>query len=98
MDSKNQLIVDIISKVSENKITINNATKFFNRSRRTIERYLSQYHQFGIKFVIHGNTGKQPVNKIANDLKIKTQSLIREKYYDVNLQHLSELLIKNENI
>ena len=31
-------------------------------------------------------------------MKLKVQSLIKEKYYDVNLQHLAELLNLNENI
>lgn len=35
MDSKAQLTVDIIAKVAESKITINNATKLLNKSRRT---------------------------------------------------------------
>ncbi|MDW8917346.1 helix-turn-helix domain-containing protein, partial [Legionella pneumophila] len=42
----------IITKVSEGKITINNAAKLLNCSRRTIERYLNRYQKFGIKFAI----------------------------------------------
>ena len=41
MDSQTQLRVDVIIKVLEGKITINNATKLLNCSRRTIERYLN---------------------------------------------------------
>lgn len=59
MDSKAQLTVDIIAKVAENKITINNATKLLNKSRRNVERYLQQYHKVGIQFVVHGNTGDE---------------------------------------
>ncbi|WP_115707673.1 ISNCY family transposase [Legionella sainthelensi] len=98
MDSKTQLTVDIITKVSEGKITINNAAKLLACSRRTIERYLNRYQKLGIMFAIHGNTGKTPVNKTHADLKLKVQSLIKEKYYDVNLQHLAELLALNEGI
>lgn len=98
MDSKTQLTVDVITKVSEGKITINNAAKLLACSRRTIERYLNRYQKLGIMFAIHGNTGKNPVNKIPADLKLKVQALIKEKYYDVNLQHLAELLALNEGI
>jgi transposase len=76
--SKSQLTIDIIIKVSQGKITISNAAKLINRSRRTIERYLHQYQRFGIQFIIHGNTGKNPVNKINNKLKLKVQSLIKK--------------------
>lgn len=40
MDSKAQLTVDIIAKVAEGKITINNAAKLLSKSRRTVERYI----------------------------------------------------------
>ena len=43
MDSKAQLYVDIIAKVAQGKITIDNATKLLNKSRRTIFRYLGEY-------------------------------------------------------
>lgn len=49
MDSKVQLTVDIIAKVAESKITINNATKLLNKSRGTVERYLQQYHKVDIR-------------------------------------------------
>jgi predicted DNA-binding transcriptional regulator YafY len=53
MDSQAQLTVDIITKVAERKITIANAAKLLNKSRRTIERYLQKYHKVGIQFVVH---------------------------------------------
>ena len=98
LNSKAQLTVDVIAKVAERKITIANAVKLLNKSRRTIERYLKRYREVGIRFVVHGNTGKEPVNKTPNSLKQQVQSLIREKYYDVNLLHLGELLQANEHI
>ena len=98
MDSQAQLTVDIIAKVAECKITIANAAKLLNKSRRTIERYLHQYHKIGIQFVVHRNTGKAPVNKTPDSLKRQVQALIKEKYFDVNLLHLAELLETNENI
>ena len=98
LNSKAQLTVDVIAKVAERKITIANAVKLLNKSRRTIERYLKRYREVGIRFVVHGNTGNEPVNKTPNSLKQQVQSLIREKYYDVNLLHLGELLQANEHI
>ena len=98
MDSKKHLIVDIIIKVHQGRMTANNATKLLNCSKRTIERYVSGYQKRGICFVVHGNTGRSPANKTASSVKKKVQSLIKKKYYDVNLQHLGELLEKNEGI
>jgi transposase len=98
MDSKAQLTVDVIAKVAQGKVSIINAAKLLNKSRRTIERYLQRYRQVGIQFVVHRNTGRVPSNKTPDCLKRQIQSLIKEKYYDVNLQHLTELLDTNENI
>lgn len=98
MNSKAQLIVDVIAKVAEGKITTANASKLLNKSKRTIERYLQRYRQVGIQFVVHGNTGNEPVNKKPDSLKQEVQRLIKEKYFDVNLLHLAELLKVNENI
>ena len=98
MDSKSQFTVDIISKVIDGKITINSATQLLQKSRRTVERYLSRYRKEGIRFVVHGNTGRAPINKIPESIKKEVQALIQTKYYDFNLQHLSELLSKNEGL
>ncbi len=49
-------------------------------------------------FVVHQNRGKSPVNKISDDVKRAVQALIKEKYFDVNLAHLQELLGDNEKI
>lgn len=98
LNSKAQLIVDVIAKVAERKITIANATKLLNKSRRTIERYLHRYRKVGVQFIVHGNTGKTPANKTPNKLKQTVQQLIREKYFDLNLLHLAEMLETNEHI
>ena len=98
MDSKAQLTADIIAKVAEGKMTIVNATKLLNKSRRTIERYLKKYQKVGIQFVVHQNRGRSPANKSADEIKCAVQALIKEKYYDVNLCHLRELLEDNEKI
>ncbi|WP_205008000.1 helix-turn-helix domain-containing protein, partial [Salmonella enterica] len=96
LNSKAQLTVDVIAKVAERKITIANATKLLNKSRRTVERYLQRYRSQGLQFVVHGNTGSEPVNKTPDRLKQQVQSLIREKYYDLNLLHLAEMSTTDE--
>ena len=60
MDSKAQLTVDIIAKVADGKITIVNAARLLNKSRRTIERYLEKYRKVGLQFVVHQNHGRSP--------------------------------------
>ncbi|TBT23422.1 ISNCY family transposase, partial [Vibrio parahaemolyticus] len=52
----------------------------------------------GIRFVVHGNKGREPVNKTPDSLKRQVQQLIQTKYFDFNLQHLAELLTVNEGL
>ena len=92
MDAQSQLTVDIISKVALGKISITNASKLLNKSRRTIERYLKRYRADGVRFVVHGNTGRAPANKISDAVKQRVQDLIKTKYYDLNMTHLADML------
>lgn len=98
MDSKAQLTADTIAKVVEGKIDVVNAAKLLNKSRRTIERYLQRYRAIGIQFVVHQNTGKSAYNKTCGKTKRKVQTLIKKKYFDLNLTHLGEMLEANEGI
>ncbi|MEZ9580584.1 ISNCY family transposase, partial [Vibrio sp. 10N.261.55.C5] len=98
MNTQSQLTVDIIAKVALGKISITNASKLLNKSRRTIERYLRRYRSDGIRFVVHGNTGRAPANKIPITLKQQVQALIKAKYYDFNMLHLADMLEVFEGI
>lgn len=69
LNSKAQLTVDVIGKVAERKITIGNATKLLNKSRRTVERYLQRYRSQGLQFVVQRNSGSEPVNKTSDNNK-----------------------------
>ena len=44
------------------------------------------------------NSNRRPSNKVSDSLKKKVQSLIKERYFDFNLIHLSEKLESEENI
>ncbi len=98
LDTQTQLKIDIISKVSEGKITICNAQKLLMKSKRTIERYLQQYSKNGILFAVHKNSNRSPINKSTDEMKNRVQELIKEKYFDFNLMHLIENLKSNEDI
>lgn len=98
MDAKNQLKFDVIVKVCNGKISISDAARLLNKSKRTIERYQVSYKKDGILFVSHKNKNRTPVNKTPDKIKTKIQKLIKEKYPDFNLTHLREKLIENEGI
>ena len=98
MDAGTQLKVDIVGKVLQGKISVRDASRLLNRSTRTIERYLASHRKRGILFARHGNRKSSPVNKTSNATRLLIQRLIKEKYYDLNLSHLREMLREKENI
>lgn len=93
-----QFKIDIIAKVNDGKIKIDNAVKLLGKSKRTIERYLQQYRKIGIQFAIHKNSNRSPVNKSSDAAKLSVQKLIKNKYFDLNLCHLKEKLETEEGL
>ena len=47
---------------------------------------------------MHRNAGKAPSNKTCDKLKHRVQHLIKDKYFDLNLVHLSEMLESHHDI
>lgn len=98
MKSSEQLKLDIISKLSQNKITRKQAIQILNVSERSVLRYLKKYNEKGFLFVKHGNRNKEPKNKTSFEIKKEVIKLVREKYFDFNMTHCLEKLKENHNI
>lgn len=92
INAQEQLKLDVLYKLSHKKIEIYEAAKILNVSERTVKRYLKKYQDIGFLCVWHGNKGKIPKNRISKDLKTKVQSLVKDKYYDLNMLHCLEKL------
>lgn len=67
-------------------------------SKRHINRMLQGYSRSGKDFFIHGNRGKKPATAISIEIRQKVIDLYRNKYFEVNFEHYTELLKKNEGI
>lgn len=65
---------------------------------RHINRMLAGYKEFGKEYFIHGNKGRKPANTIPEATKSVVIELYRNKYYDANFTHYTELLGKYEKI
>lgn len=98
MSSKEQIKLEIVSKVFTGQMRKTDATKVLNVSPRTMTRYLSGYRKRGVMFVKHGNYNKEPVNKLSRNLEKQIKKLVLEKYYDFNMSHCIEKLIEIEKI
>ncbi len=98
LNSKEQITLDVISKVSSGKLGIKQAQQILNKSESTIFRYLRFYDQKGALFVKHGNCFKVPKNKTPLELETRIIELCKQKYFDFNRSHARELIAENEGI
>lgn len=92
LSKKEQLKLDIVSKVYSGQMTRSTAMDLLEVSDRTIRRYLKSYELKNATFVKHGNHYKTPHNKINPMLKKQVIKLIKKKYFDLNILHLQEKL------
>ena len=65
---------------------------------RHINRMLKGYKEHGKAYFIHGNRGRKPANTIPNETRNLVVDLYRNKYYDANFVHFTELLGKHDDI
>lgn len=97
LKAKDQLKIDILSKLQNHQISKDQAQLILGVSDRTLRRLLKKYKDTGVYSVLHANRFRSPKNKISMDLKIKVQQLVVEKYFDFNMTHLNEKL-KSEGL
>ncbi|MEG1947084.1 MAG: transposase, partial [Lachnospiraceae bacterium] len=65
---------------------------------RHINRMLAGYNASGKEYFIHGNKGRKPANTINDDVKVIVIDRYRQKYYNANFTHYTELLAEHEGI
>ena len=65
---------------------------------RQLRRLRKKYTEEGAAGLVHGNSGRHPSHALPEALKTKVVELHREKYYDSNYTHYSELLGEQEGI
>ena len=59
---------------------------------------LKGYREHGKEYFIHGTKGRKPANTIPDETRSLVVDLYRNKYYDANFEHFTELLGKHEDI
>jgi len=69
-----------------------------NCTRRHINRMLAGYKKQGKEFFVHGNRGRKPATTIPAQSRQIIVALYRNKYFNANFQHFTELLAKHEQI
>ena len=91
---------EVIKSLADHPDTANKdrAALILGCTKRHINRMLQGYIRNGKDFFIHGNRGKKPATAISIEIRQKIIDLYRNKYFEANFEHYTELLKKNEGI
>ena len=90
---------DILSKANGGFLTVSDAAEALGLSERQVKRLKKKVRECGADGVIHGNSGKQPINKISSETKteiLRLRSL--PEYTNSNFLHFTEILERDYDI
>jgi transposase len=94
-EQNNYQIIKKLVETNGNKL---NAEIKIGCSRRHINRLIAGYKSEGKAYFQHGNTNRKPMTMIDSETRQNIIDLYRNKYYDSNFTHYTELLAKHEKI
>jgi transposase len=89
---------EIIKKLVETGGNKQAAALKIGCSLRHIYRLIHGYQTQGKSFFQHGNNGRKPAHTLSDIHRQTILHLYQTKYFDCNLTHYQELLLKHENI
>jgi transposase len=95
---KDQQRIEAIEALMDGRLSAAQAAQVLGRSERHTWRLLARAREDGLSGLIHGNRGREPVNKSDSRLWRRVLKLAGEKYRGVNDRHLQELLAREHGI
>jgi transposase len=100
LNEKQQRTVEILTRLQAEALDVATAAELLGVSTRQVRRRCAQFREQGMAAVVHGNRGRQPVNRTAPALRERIVQLAGPggKYHDLNTCHLQELLAREEQI
>jgi hypothetical protein len=95
---KEQKKYEMIKRLAERGGNKNRAACELGCTRRSVDRLLAGYRNFGKGFFSHGNKGRKPASALSAGSRRNIVDLYNAKYYDCSYEHYAELLAKGEGI
>lgn len=95
---KDQQRVEAMQALMDARLTVAQAAQVLGRSERQVWRLLARAREDGLPGLLHGNRGREPVNRSSERLWQRVLKLAGEKYQGVNDRHLQELLAREHSI
>lgn len=98
LSSNESIRYQIILKFINGVISREESARILQVSERSVSRLARKIRSRGLLGIKHGNLGKQPINKISDDLKKFVINLLCTKYFDFNVKHFHEILVSEFNV
>lgn len=99
LDGRAQQRLVILNHILAGELSAAEAATYLGLSLRSVRRLLARYRSAeGAAAIVHGNSGRTPVNRLPDDTRARLVELATSTYSGVNRAHLSELLAEREEL
>jgi len=95
---KDQKRLKVITEVDAGRMKAKEAAVLVGVSLRQVRRLVAAYRKEGAAGLAHGNRGRPPVNKMAQEVQPRILELARAPYHDYNDTHFTEKLRERHGI
>jgi len=89
---------ELLQKVVDESLTLSQVTQALGVSYRQAKRLKAKVMAQGLAGLLHGNRGRPPHNRAQQPLRVRVLELSKERYFDFNDSHFSEMLGEQEGI
>lgn len=90
--------MDALERIGSGKLTSGEAAEVLGLSTRQVRRLRRALDRHGAGGMLHGNQGREPSNRVSDDLRGRIVELRRKKYEGFNDQHFTEKLCEVEGV
>ena len=98
LNAKEQQRAMVLNQVERRELTGQQAAVLVGLSLRQVRRLLARYREEGVAALAHGNRGRAPVHRIAEQTRERVVELAQGPYKGLNHYHLQEMLAEREEL
>jgi len=98
LNEKEQKRLLVFNEVLAGRMTGQEAAEMLAISLRHTRRLLARYRLHGAAGLMHGNRGREPVNKVSEEVENVIVYLAQTEYVDYNDSHFTEELAERHEI
>jgi transposase len=100
LSTRQQRRAEVLTRFSAGQLSTLDAAQLLGVTLRQVQRLRRRFAAQGLSSVVHGNTGRAPVNRTDPALVERLAALCGAAgiYHDFNVSHLADLLARDEDI